>query len=491
MNLNCRKLGAVALSAFILSAAGARDARAQLAQDDIVLGRSEATSTYRVYDQSAGTWSPGPGWAPNFMQSTEFDNAGLVSHNASGNLFAANFGNAWTGFEFHNLATDGTSSSTSAWSIVEAQGGTIGQANPPWRSERGGGLSASPFNSYVAWANFDNGSLWVHNYLQGTSPGSGGAVSITGPRESTLGDGNGGAGSLTALKVGATQGTAWLNDWTLIAFNGFGELVQWDISGVAGGSEDGTIAGFQPTLASNWQIANNEVSFDGQFTDIEYNPEIDPDHIYASVTKSDFSAELFAYDYDSVTGAITLNTSMTVPNAPNGDPREPREIAFDSQGNLYYSGYAGSGSDNIVMKFNNATDIVNWDESDIDVFYNHSDYTGFNGLDVATSANMSTLIGDADNNGIINSGDADVVAQNWDPTGSEFHAYWEGDFNRDGRINSADADFVSQNWAPGGYSTLSTLATGPAHVSAVPEPSAMLLCGMGVIGLLVRRRTAG
>ena len=45
------------------------------------------------------------------MQSMEFDNAGGVSHNPSGNLLAANFGSSYTGFEVHNLATNGTGAS--------------------------------------------------------------------------------------------------------------------------------------------------------------------------------------------------------------------------------------------------------------------------------------------------------------------------------------------------------------------------------------------
>ena len=36
----------------------------QMAQDDIAVGLSTGATTYRVYDDSAGTWSNGPGWGP-------------------------------------------------------------------------------------------------------------------------------------------------------------------------------------------------------------------------------------------------------------------------------------------------------------------------------------------------------------------------------------------------------------------------------------------
>src|SRR5690606_34767076 len=108
--------------------------------------------------------------------------------------------------------------------------------------------------------------------------------------------------------VGATQGGTWLNDYTLLSFNGFGELVQVDLRDhTVGGTENGTFAGWAPEVMTDWKIVNSEVSFDAQYTDVEYNPAVDPAHIYASVTKSDFSATLYAFDYDAATGAISLN----------------------------------------------------------------------------------------------------------------------------------------------------------------------------------------
>lgn len=107
-----------AVVALLGSLVGVQFANAQLAQNDIVLGRTTATSTFRVYDKSADAWSQGPGWSGAFIQSIEFDNGNHISHNASGNLFGVNFGNAFNGFEMFNLATNGSSNSHSVWSTL-------------------------------------------------------------------------------------------------------------------------------------------------------------------------------------------------------------------------------------------------------------------------------------------------------------------------------------------------------------------------------------
>lgn len=380
------------VTAFCSAIINVGEAHSQLAQDDMVIGRTTATSNYRVYDKSAAAWSEGPGWSPQFVQSIEFDNGKGVSHNASGNLFGANFGNGFTGFEMLNLASNGSAASQSVWSIVEATGGTKGM-NPSgnWLSIRGGGLSFSPDNSKVAWAAFDpdsdgSASIYVHDYQAGATLGTGTGATVSGPRRTALGNGQGNSGSFAALRAISTQGTTWLNNTTVAAFNGFGEIITLDVAGIPGGTENGTLAGWKPTLMTNWKVANNQVALGAQSTDIEYNPLIDPHHIYASVVRiGAIEAELFAYDYNQVTGNISLNRRMVVPNTPNGQPRQPREIAFDSQGNLYYSGFAGNGSDNLVMKFVDATDIDNWDPAKIQVFFTSVDDSSFNGLDVALS----------------------------------------------------------------------------------------------------------
>lgn len=482
-----------ALSLATLGLVG-QSALAQFGVGDIVVGLSGAGgNTFRVYDASENSWSNGPAWQVNeanaaFIQSVEFDNANGLSHNARGNLLGVNFGNSFTGFEVFNFATDGTTNASSVWSIVEATGGIRGQNPPTGLSIRGGGLSVSPDNTKIAWAANDamtgegGGAIWVHDYSAGTSIGMGVGATMTGPRRTGLGNTTGGPGTSAALRTGSTQGTTWLNNSTVICFNGFGELITLDVSGQAPGTEDGTLAGFQPTIMTNWRVANSEVSFTGQTTDIEYNPAVDPNHIYAAVTKvGSFEAELFAYNYSPGTGAISLAKRMVVPGvaaSAGGDPpiREPREIALGSDGALYYSGFTAGTDLNLVMKFPNVTDIDNWAPENVAVFFTGGP-SNFNGMDVAFSAPaVEALLGDYNENDILDAADYTVWRDAFevggtipnDPTG--------------GVATEADYDYWKANFG-------SALGAGAVAGAAVPEPtSTFTLAATLVASLLVGRR---
>ena len=86
--------------------------------------------------------------------------------------------------------------------------------------------------------------------------------------------------------------------------------------------------------------------------------------------------------------------------------------------------------------------------------------------------------GDTNNDGIVNSTDAEKLASNWGATVGTAGPS-EGDFNGDGVVNAIDASIMSANWGNHNES-----ATG-----AVPEPSAIvLLLGM-LIGAVTRRRS--
>ncbi len=470
------------------------EAPAQIAQNDIVVGLSTSSDKFRHYDSGSDSWSIGPGWSPAFLRSIEFDNSGGISHNRAGNMLASDWGGGFSGFELHNLATDGSANSQVMWNIAIASGGTKG-VNPMGSAVniRGGGVSISPDNRYLAWASDDSpaldgsggGAIFVHDYSPGAVPGSGTGASISGSRHTGPGDGNGNAGTLSALAIGATQGTAWLNNTTVIAFNGFGELITLDVSGHAGGSEDNTPAGWAPTVMTNWVIANDEVVFAGDYTDVEYNPLVDPDHIYASVTKEISSeAELFAFNYDPTSGAITLNKRMVLPAATNGQPRQPREIAFDSHGNLYFSGEAGNSSDNLVMKLPNATDIDGWSPENVEVFYHEPNiFSRFNGLDVALSLPMNTggQAGDYNNDGIVDAADY-VVWRNH--LGSDFPL--PNEVATPGSVTVEDYDVWKSNygksWEPA--------AEGQMAIAPVPESeaAAVLIFGICVAAVAVRGR---
>ena len=477
------KLAVAATVALLLAACGAEQACAQLGQGDVVVGKSQGTTsfgtekTFFVYDSSASSLSNGPGWQiggveVEFIQSVEFDNSN-GSHNANGNLLGANFGNSFTGFEIYNFATDGSTAAESVWSIVEATGGTKG-TDPAgaWISERGGGLSVSPDNAHIAWINTDSAQIFVHDYSAGGTAGTGAGASMSGPRATAKGNGSGGSGSFDAVNT-ASQGTAWLSNTTVAAFNSFGEIVTWDISGVAAGSEDGTMAGWSPTEASNWIIANADVAIDAQFTDLEYNATIDPNHIYASATlNGSFAAMLYAYDYNPGTGAISFNKSITVPNdATYGEYQEPRELALGADGGLYFSCYAGSGSDNIVSVLPNATNVAAWNGSNVAPLFRSTEYTGYNGMDVAVSESVTVLYGDYNDDGTIDAADyttwRDVVTAGGstltnDPT--------------PGTVDESDFDYWKAHYGE-------SAGSGALVGAPVPEPSTLLLAALAACAM--------
>ncbi len=475
------RLAMVAVAVVVLGVFSQQRACAQLGAGDIVFGRSVGPATnsagnpdgdsFRVYDKSSGTWSPGPGWTTNYIQSVEFDNSGGFSHNASGNLFGADFGSAsgFQGVKIYNFATDGSANSEKVWSIADATGGAGLEGTDPagaWLNEQGGGVSISPDNSYLAWTDYTTGQIYVHDYSAGATPGTGSGATLSGPRRTGLGDGNGNPGSDSALLPASTSGTAWLSNTTVVAFNGYGELITVDVSGVAGGTEDGTLAGFQPAEMTNWKIANSEVSFTAQVTDVEYNATVDPNHIYASVTTaSTFLTKLFAYDYNPGTGAISLNTTLDVPNSPI--LREPREIALDADGNLFFSGYAGSGSDNIIMELPNATNIAGWNEANVAVFYTSPDYASFDGMDVAVSdSGGGGLAGDFNGDNIVNAADYTVWRNGLGST-----------------YTPADYDVWKSHFGETTAGSGSLAASG-----AVPEPASAMLLLLGLAGFWFGRR---
>jgi hypothetical protein len=90
------------------------------------------------------------------------------------------------------------------------------------------------------------------------------------------------------------------------------------------------------------------------------------------------------------------------------------------------------------------------------------------------------VLGDANDDGVVNIFDINLVSSNWGTAGPD------GDVNFDGVVNIFDINLISSNWGSGGGGS----GVGGA-LAAVPEPTAMALCGIGCICLFVgapRRR---
>ena len=234
----------------------AAPALAQFNQNDIVVGLSQdqtgqensgrdgfpLSQDSNIWARQGGAWGKltsedvtdnyvtgNTAFAPQFLQSPEFDNTGGQPHNGAGNPLACNFGSAWTGFEIYNLATDGSNTWSSLWSVKAETGGDCG-VEPVGQDEswsiRGGGLSVSPENTKVAWVSYDGynvnpaqnpdynalatgSQLMVLDYNAGNNPGTGQSglftaneAMISGPRLTGNGDGQGNAGALAASGPG-------------------------------------------------------------------------------------------------------------------------------------------------------------------------------------------------------------------------------------------------------------------------------------------------
>ncbi len=90
---------------------------------------------------------------------------------------------------------------------------------------------------------------------------------------------------------------------------------------------------------------------------------------------------------------------------------------------------------------------------------------------VSTAAGPVTLPGDLNGDGVVNSGDLDLVRGHWGTTDPA------GDANGDGIVNSGDLDIVRANW-------------GATLAAAVPEPGAITLLLLAGLAAVSRRRRA-
>ena len=93
---------------------------------------------------------------------------------------------------------------------------------------------------------------------------------------------------------------------------------------------------------------------------------------------------------------------------------------------------------------------------------------------VATS--VGTHSGDADLNGTVAFGDYQTVLLNFGQSGK---GWATGDFTGDGSVTFADYQQILLNFGQSG---------GTGQISQVPEPSGLILCGVGLVGLVATAR---
>ena len=94
------------------------------------------------------------------------------------------------------------------------------------------------------------------------------------------------------------------------------------------------------------------------------------------------------------------------------------------------------------------------------------------GITVGTYATPA-LPGDVNFDGVVNGLDISLISSHWLQSGNNL----PGDANFDGVVNGLDISLISSHW-------LQSAASG-AGAASVPEPSTMVLVGLGFVGLVV------
>jgi hypothetical protein len=317
-------------------------------KDDIVIGLSSSDPAVTLMllrgdaVENDGT-AVDEAWSQPFMQSMEFDNLAGISHNPQGNLLGVNFGTTGTGGSIYSLPT------CEAFGPGQLIGDTAGLGGAGITLSRLGGLSVSPDNTKIAVVGYDTGEVIVYDYTAGNCLGAGAALS--GARETA---------TTPMCALGDTQGTAWLDSNTVLAF-----------------SSTGTIVGVDATTMNTAVLANLVTTCGPAYTDLEYNPLLSP---YVFAMESEFSGgttnTLWVLDPDNAWGTLNQVDYSTSINTT-------REIAFDSAGNLFVSQWRGTTAvtniDFILDAAGNAATLLDNDSTDwIDV-----GAFSFPGLDVA------------------------------------------------------------------------------------------------------------
>jgi hypothetical protein len=439
---------------------------------------------------------PNPWTVDPFIGSVRFDNFDGIAHNASGNLIGVNFGPPGGGGSIYSFST--TDESVHAGQLI---GDTAGLGGGGINLDRLTGVSVSPDNAKIAVMGYNNGRVIVYDYTPGDTMGGG--ASLSGARETA---------GLT-LSTTDTQGTAWLDDNTVLAVK----------------TMTGTIYEINATTMAATSVG--ALAFPAPFstgsnTYVLYEPEISP---YVFVNWNNFDGattnKLYVLDPNnnySLEHTVDLSISSNT----------MREMAFDSDGNLFWATF-GSAVEVILGAAADPTNIA--DNSSAD-WFTSTLFASFPGIDVGrgttgpecdfngddlcnvddiNALGVQVIAGsndpdfDLNDDGLVNNADRDDWLALAGAENGFSEPYQLGDSNLDGvvdgldfvdwNVNKFDAPGATTPWSDADWDFNNfvdgrdfTLWNGnkfdPITASAVPEPCGLLLALLSLLGLAQCRR---
>ncbi|MDA0660170.1 MAG: dockerin type I domain-containing protein [Planctomycetota bacterium] len=407
-------------------------AQAQILPGDVVFGlsRSGAPDTLElVRGPAAGPGAAVPDFwtGTQFIQGVRFDNLGGVAHNGQGNLLGVNFGTTAAGGSLYNFST--TDSSVTTGQLI---GDTTSLGVATVTKSRLSSLSVSPNNTKIAVNGYDSGTVLVYEYQAGDTKGAG--AQLSGGRETVAG----------ILTLADNQGTAWMDDNTVLTFN-----------------TDGSLLTVDATTMAHTLVKSIATPFQGSpGTALAYNPDVSP-YVYAL--------------YGQFADPVTTNTLYIVDPRSNFDlvktidlsisSSTVRDAALDEHGNLFFTAFGNATTGTPINVLLNAADVNNLADNSSVNWYTSPTGASFSGLDVAfvaTNENPCDLNGD----GLVDGADVGLVFNAWGEAAPGTFA----DKNGDGFVDGADLGAIYNSWTGDSVPTAS-----------VPEPAGF----GGVMGILM------